>query len=478
MEDVSTDPSPDRSPTTASHDSEPSPALLDFMRQGWAPHSATALHNPLPLAPYTARRRRALAHALGGRAAVIPAGPRRTRNNDVHYPFRASSDFLWCTGANLPDAVLVLEGTEATLYLRSPKSRHDSDEFFRDRVYGELWTGPQPSLRETSALLDIDTRPLDELPGRLARLDPARTFVLRGVDPRIEETLDSSDDGSTLATTLAELRLLKDEWEIAELTAAAEATMRGFADVVGEFGSPELDERWVEGTFWRRARHDGGDVGYPTIAAAGAHACVLHWTRNDGPVHEGQLLLVDAGVETAFGYTADVTRTMPVSGVFSEPQRRVYELVLAAQEAALAAIKPGAAFRDYYRASAQVLADGLVDMGLLPASATDLDGPTGDLHRRYTLHNPGHMLGLDVHDCARARRARYHDGFLEPGHVLTVEPGLYFQPDDLTVPPELRGIGVRIEDDVVVTPSGYRSLTASLPRTVDALQTWIAKHRS
>ncbi|MCL6550042.1 MAG: aminopeptidase P N-terminal domain-containing protein [Acidothermus cellulolyticus] len=473
---TSTEPRP---PATASHDSEPSAALVEFMRQGWAPRTGDA--GPVAaVARYAARRRRALQHAMPGRTLVVPAGAPKTRNNDVAYPFRASSDFWWLVGANLPDAVLVLDDTDAVLYARAPKSRHDSDEFFRDRQYGELWTGPQPSLRDLERQLDIATAPLEECIERLQRSEESRTVVLRGHDPRVDAVVPPHPDDRSLATLLAELRLLKDDWEIAELTAAADATIRGFADVAREIRAAaerdvDISERWVDGTFWRRARAEGNDVGYPTIAAAGPHACVLHWTRNDGLLHKGQLLLLDAGVETRHGYTADVTRTMPISGAFTEAQRQVYQLVLAAQEAAFAALKPGAAFRDYYRAAAAVLAQGLADWGLLPASAADIDGPHGDLHRRYTLHNPGHMLGLDVHDCAAARRNRYHDGFLEPGHVLTVEPGLYFQPDDLTVPPELRGIGVRIEDDVVITPGGYRNLTAALPRHPDELVRWLAQ---
>jgi Xaa-Pro aminopeptidase len=201
---------------------------------------------------------------------------------------------------------------------------------------------------------------------------------------------------------------------------------------------------------------------------------VLHWTRDDGPVRDGDLLLLDAGVEGRSFYTADVTRTVPISGRFSPAQRRVYDLVFAAQEAALAAVRPGAAFHDYWRAAQGVLAKGLVEWGILPASAADLEGPEGDLHRRYTLHGTGHMLGLDVHDCAAARKETYHDGVLQPGYALTVEPGLYFQTDDLTVPEELRGIGVRIEDDVVVTADGCRNLTAALPRSADDVEAWMA----
>jgi Xaa-Pro aminopeptidase len=201
---------------------------------------------------------------------------------------------------------------------------------------------------------------------------------------------------------------------------------------------------------------------------------VLHWIRNDGPVKDGDLILIDAGVEVESLYTADITRTLPVNGHFTEAQRRIYELVLAAQEAGIAAIRPGVNYREIHRACQRVLAKGLEELGFLPISAEESLDPEVGIHRRWTVHSSGHMLGIDVHDCARARSETYLDGPLQEGMVLTVEPGLYFQPDDLLVPEEYRGIGVRIEDDVVVTKDGVRNLSAHLPRHPDEIERWIA----
>jgi Xaa-Pro aminopeptidase len=237
----------------------------------------------------------------------------------------------------------------------------------------------------------------------------------------------------------------------------------------------ERGERIVEGAFYTRARVEGNDVGYDTIAASGAHACILHWMRNDGAVRDGDLLLLDAGVEVESLYTADVTRTLPVNGQFSEAQRKVYQLVLDAQKAALATIKPGAKFRDFHRASQIVIANALAEWGILPVTAAESLDPECGLHRRWTLCSTGHMLGIDVHDCAKARADQYLDGILEVGHVLTVEPGLYFQADDELIPSELRGIGVRIEDDIVVTENGYELLTANLPREIDEIESWMRR---
>ncbi|HUX04387.1 MAG TPA: M24B family metallopeptidase, partial [Acidimicrobiales bacterium] len=239
-------------------------------------------------------------------------------------------------------------------------------------------------------------------------------------------------------------------------------------------GLPQsASERHVEGLFNLRARDEGNDVGYGTIAAAGAHACTLHWVRNDGPVKKGELLLLDAGVEAQTLYTADITRTLPISGKFSKEQRAIYELVLRAQRAGFAACKPGNDFLEPNRAAMKVLAHGLDELGILPMGAEEALADEHQFYKRYSLHNVSHMLGLDVHDCANARNDVYL-GELAEGYVLTVEPGLYFQPNDLTVPEEYRGIGVRIEDDILVTAHGARNLSADLPRRAEEVEAWIA----
>jgi Xaa-Pro aminopeptidase len=268
------------------------------------------------------------------------------------------------------------------------------------------------------------------------------------------------------------MRLIKDAAEVAELQVAIDATQRGFEDVVRALPAAAT-ERWVEGVFNLRARVEGNDVGYTTIAAAGSHACTLHWTANDGALRPGDLLLLDAGVETHTLYTADITRTIPIGGRFNPEQRTIYALVLEAQDAGLAACRPGNDFMEPHRAAMRVLAHGLERLGILPTSAREALAATNQFYKRYSLHNVSHMLGLDVHDCAAARRETYKYGKLALGMVLTVEPGLYFQPDDLTVPPQYRGIGVRIEDDVLITADGCRVLSAGLPRQTDAVEAWM-----
>ncbi|EOR71191.1 xaa-Pro aminopeptidase [Thermobifida fusca TM51] len=465
-----------------------SPELAAWMRTGWADTERRDLE-PIEQAAYTAKRRATVSARFPGERLVIPAGNLKTRSNDTDYPFRAASDYVYLTGDQSEDGCLVFEpredgGHDVVLYLR-PRSSRENGEFWLD-AYGELWVGRRNSLAEAATLYGLPTRDVRTLPEVLREAPEAPTRILRGHDSTLEAvvTLRRSSEGTTaeedkkrdeeLAIFLHDTRLVKDDWEIAQLQRAVDSTVRGFEDVVRALPQAQAtSERYVEGTFFLRARVEGNDVGYGTIAASGPNATTLHWVRNDGPVRPGDLLLLDAGVETTTLYTADVTRTLPVSGRFTDVQRRVYDLVYAAQEAGIAEVRPGRPFRAYHDTAQRVLAEGLIEWGLL-------EGPVErvlelGLQRRYTLHGTGHMLGLDVHDCAVARTEAYVDGILQPGMVLTVEPGLYFQPDDLTVPEELRGIGVRIEDDILVTPEGNRNLSAALPRTSADVEAWMAE---
>jgi Xaa-Pro aminopeptidase len=275
---------------------------------------------------------------------------------------------------------------------------------------------------------------------------------------------------------MSEQRLCKDEYEIREMQRAVDATALGFNDVIHAIPAAietPRGERVLDAAFYGRARIAGNELGYNTIVGAGSHACVLHWIRNDGDIHRGQLVLVDAGVEMESFYTADITRTLPVDGKFSPSQRALYMLVYEAQLAGFAAVKPGALFSDINKACQTVLAQGLADMGVLTVPAEESLKPEIGLHRRWTLHGVSHHLGLDVHDCAKARKEMYLDAPLREGMVLTVEPGLYIQPDDELFAPEYRGIGIRIEDNVVVTADGYRNLSEDIPRHPDDIELWM-----
>lgn len=358
---------------------------------------------------------------------------------------------------------------EATLYLDAPLGRGDL-RFFNDYERGDFWVGGRPALDDVEAALGLRCRPADRLRDDLGRVSTP-TRVARGIDTTVDALVEAGEDpfpDRELRALVSELRLAKDTWEVAQIEAAIATTIRGFEDIARGLSS-FTGEREVETAFLARARTDGNDAAFNPIAAAGAHATTLHWMRNDGRLHAGELLLLDAGAESQTLYAADLTRTYPISGTYSEAQRRIVELVNDAIDAALEVIAPGRPFRDFHRAVAATMAEELADWGLVPADAAE-----DDLHRRYTVCPPGHMLGLDVHDCPHARAGTYLDGVLEPGHVLTVEPGLYFQADDLTLPEELRAVGVRIEEDVVVTETGCRNLSAALPRRAGDVEEWIA----
>ena len=465
----------------ASHDSVPPPALLDFMVKRWKPSTRKAPPKLKHAAAFLARRR-ALSQLFPGETLIIPTGHEKVRANDTYYRFRPGTDFYYLTGNTEPDCVLVLQPKEGgghtdILFVEPNPGRSDAT-FFTDRNKGELWVGPRLGVQESQARFGVDeARGLPELAGYLSGLHGAvsrPTRVLRGFSSKVDDVLPAqAERDKALAQALSEMRLLKDAQELRELQAAIDSTQRGFEDVIRSLKSAK-SEREVEGVFNLRARVEGNDVGYGTIAAAGSHACVLHWTRNDGPVKKGELLLLDAGVEAHTLYTADITRTLPVSGKFSKEQREIYELVLEAQEQAIQAVKPGNDFMEPNRVAMRVLAHGLQELGILPDAEEALKDEH-QFYKRYSLHNVSHMLGLDVHDCAQARQEAYKYGKLKAGMVLTVEPGLYFQTDDLTVPSRYRGIGVRIEDDVVVTARGCKVLSGAIPRTAKDVEAWMKR---
>jgi Xaa-Pro aminopeptidase len=431
-----------------------------------------------PAATFSAKRRRRLGEHFTGKTLVIPTGNPKVRANDTDYPFRAGTDFFYLTGCSEPDAVLVISpsaaGPRSTLYVPARRDHH-THEFFTDARYGELWVGPRLGVEEAAIYFAIETAPLEYLAKDLESLAATDVVTLRGFDAHVDSLTSPHIDDAQLAVVLSEHRLVKDDFEIAQLQLAISHTVKGFEDVVRALPAAQgRGERVIEGIFNLRARVEGNDVGYSTIAASGAHATILHWTRNDGIVRSGDMLLLDAGVECHNLYTADVTRTMPINGTFSPAQRRIYELVIRAQEAGIAAVRPGVPFMAANDAAMQVLAQGLFELGILKEEPTTALRRDRQLHRRYTLHGVSHMLGIDVHDCANARNDVYQ-GNLEEGYVLTVEPGLYFQANDLSVPEEYRGIGVRIEDDILVTASGAKNLSSALPREPDDVEAWMSE---
>jgi Xaa-Pro aminopeptidase len=470
-----------------------SDAFRAFIAEGWAPYS-TELPERLPASIAAEERRRRVSERYRGVRLVVPAGGLKVRSNDTDYRFRPHSAFAHLTGLGTdrePDAVLILEptdeGHDATLFFK-PRAPRDSAEFYSDARYGEMWVGRRPSLDELSALCGLRCSAIEDLPSELGK-NAAETVIriLREADAKLSEQVDELRDSNQaeenraadaeFATALSELRLIKDDFEIEQMRAACARTVETFGEVVDAL--PEAvrrgrGERWIEGVFGLHARHVGNAVGYDSIVASGDHACTLHWIRNDGDLTEGDLLLLDAGIELDSLYTADITRTLPVNGRFTDAQREVYEAVLEAQQAGIEAARAGAKFADVHKAAISVIAHKLADWGMLPMSAEESLSEEGGLHRRWMVHGTSHHLGMDVHDCAQARVENYREGTLAPGMIITVEPGLYFKSDDELVPERFRGIGVRIEDDVLITEDGNELLSTGLPRTSAEVESWMA----
>lgn len=464
------------------HDIPTPEPLKRFMEQGWAPSPLDDLKKS-PAAAYAVARRKKLSESFPGKRLIIPAGTFKVRSNDSDYRFRPHTAYAWLTGISgtdaVPDSVLVLEPRgsdhESLLFIHPRSTRENSEEFYRNVRHGEFWIGRRMTLEETEFAYEISVRHIDSLEEFLSQGKDSLT--LRGEDSYVDSRVQESSADAAFSSWLSEARLVKDEFEIAEMQKAIDATHRGFEDMIraipGSVGK-KRGERLVEGAFFSRARYEGNDLGYDSIVAAGSHACVLHWIRNDGELRNGELVLIDAGVEAETLYTADITRTFPINGKFTPAQRKIYMLVYAAQEAGMKAVKPGAKFRDFHMAASEVLARGLAEMGVLPIPAEESLKPDIGLHRRWTVHGTGHMLGMDVHDCAQARKEAHTEGILKEGMILTVEPGLYIQPDDTLFPAEYRGIGIRIEDDVLVTKDGCKNLSAAMPRHPDEIEAWMA----
>jgi Xaa-Pro aminopeptidase len=465
------------------HDIPIADAMTEFMKIGRAPSPLTGV-KPHPSIPFTKIRRERLSKQYPGIRLIFPSGSLKVRSNDSDYPFRAHSAYSWFTGIIsldcVPDSLFVMEpngsGHDALLFIH-PRSPRDSDEFYKNARHGEFWIGRRMTLEETETKYGLKTEKIESIEEFLA--NKKDTLIIRGEDKHIDGLVAENEEKEKEFLNFTSLmRIVKDQYEIDEMQKAIDVSVRGFADMIRVFPaaiSVPRGERVIESAFYGRARLEGNDLGYPSIVASGAHACVLHWIKNDGDVLPGDLILIDAGVEVESHYTADITRTFPVNGKFTEAQRQIYMIVYKAQQAGIAAVKPGAKFKDFHNACMVEIAKGAAELGVLPISVEDSLKPEGGLHRRWQVCGSGHHLGIDVHDCAHARKEQYAEAVLEAGMLITVEPGFYIQPDDTLFPEEYRGIGVRIEDDILVTESGAKIMSNALPRHPDEVEAYMAK---
>ncbi len=423
--------------------------------------------------PYR-RRRALLAQRIGKGVAIVPTAPERTRNRDAHYPYRYDSYFYHLTGFTEPEAVAVVIAGDSPRSLLFCREKNEEREIWDGFRHGPLAAKARFAFDETHAIDQLDKLMPDLLadqPVVYAHLgaDPAWDARVLGwvnaVRERARTGVAAPRDIADVHTVLDDLRLIKDEDELATMRRAA-AISTGAHLRAMRAARPGGTEYQIEAELLHEFRRLGAQSpAYTSIVAAGANACVLHYVNNDATLKDGDLLLIDAGCELD-GYASDITRTFPVSGRFSGPQKAVYELVLASQAAALAEVRPGNTWNAPHDAAVMVLAQGFLDLKLLTGSLAEV--LEKESYRQFYMHRTGHWLGLDVHDAGDYKR----DGqwrTLQPGMVLTVEPGCYIRPA-AGVPDTFVNIGVRIEDDVVVTSAGCEILTSAAPKSVPDIE--------
>ena len=428
-------------------------------------------------------RRRALARAMGAGVAIIPTAPERTRNRDAHYPYRFDSYFYYLTGFGEPEAVLIVVAGEAPKSILFCREKDPEREVWDGYRYGPEAARNAFGFDEAHPVAQLDA----EIPQILAD-QPAVYCHLGGGDlgwdarilswvnavrERVRSGVAAPLEYRDVHAVVDEMRLIKDAAELDIMRRAAQISARAHRRAM-RAARPGGAEHEIEAELLYEFRRHGAQApAYTPIVAGGERACVLHYVQNDAALRDGDLLLVDAGCELD-GYASDITRTFPVNGRFSGPQREIYELVLTAQEAAIAAVKPGNSWIAPHEEAVKVLAQGMIDLGLLTGTLDEaLEKET---YKRFYMHRTGHWLGLDVHDAGNYR----HEGKwrpLQPGMVLTVEPGCYVRRAE-GIPERYAGIGVRIEDDVLVTASGCEVLTRDAPKAVADIEEWMRSGRT
>ena len=425
------------------------------------------------LSLYASRRAR-LAELMGEGVAIVATAPERIRNRDSHYPYRYDSYFYYLTGFIEPEAALVLvagKSPKAMLFCRKKDPERETWDGFR---YGPQAARERFGFDEAHAVSELDEiapKLLEDQPvlyyplGAEADWDTRVMRWLNIVRARSRAGIAAPERLHDVRALVDNMRLVKDEHELATMRRAARIAAAAHRRAM-QSARPGRMEYEIEAELLHEFRRNGAQFpAYSPIVAAGAHSCILHYVSNDARMRDGDLLLIDAGCELD-GYASDITRTFPVNGRFSGPQRAVYELVLAAQRAAIDKVRAGNAWNEPHDAATRVLAQGMLDLKLITGSLDEV--LEKETYKRFYMHRTGHWLGLDVHDAGEYKRSGNWRA-LAPGMALTVEPGLYIRGAD-DVPEPLRDIGVRIEDDVVVTAAGCEVITAEAPKLVEDIE--------
>lgn len=430
------------------------------------------------VAAYRNRRER-LALNMGRGIAVLSAAPERVRSRDAYHPYRFDSYFYYLTGFREPEAVLVLLAGDTPRSLLFCRDKDPERELWDGTRHGPAGALEKFGFDAAHGIAELEVRLPDLLADQPAlfcdlgsdeKWDARIIGWLNAVRARARAGVAAPGEIRDIRVLLDEMRVIKDASELAVMRRAASISAAAHCRAMG-VARPGLAEYHLEAELLHEFRRNGAQSpAYPCIVAAGPHACVLHYVENDGPLRDGDLVLIDAGCELD-GYASDITRTFPVNGKFTSAQRDIYDLVLAAQAAAMAEIKAGAAWNAPHDAAVRVLTQGLLDLGLLQGGLEE--ALESAAYTRYYMHRTGHWLGLDVHDAGEYKRQGQWRT-LQPGMALTVEPGCYIHPGE-TVPERYWNIGIRIEDDVVVTPQGREVLTHEVPKSAADIEALMAR---
>ncbi len=428
---------------------------------------------------YKKRRDILLSEIEADSAVILIGNTEKVRNKNITYNFRQDNDFYYLTGFAEPDAVAVLRPDSEQPFVLFNLPKDEAAEINFGYRCGQKMASERYG---SDAAYDIA-----ELEERLPELLEQRQHIylsdeLGRFEDRIFSWINKQRRSAKFDETkifrslhsilpyIHERRITKDEAELSRIRHAVKASVDGHKTVMKK-AQAGVNEQQLAGAFFGKVSEYGcQDVGYPTILASGNNACCLHYTENNDELQDGQILLIDAGGDYQY-YTADITRSFPVSGTFNNTQKAVYEVVLAALDNAIALVKPGTPWNHLYETAMATLAKGLIDLNILQCSIEE--AIEKELYKPYSIHKTGHWLGLDVHDVGRYK----NDGewkTLQPNMVFTIEPGLYFPSHDHSVAPEFRGMGIRIEDDILVTADGHENLSAGAPRTVEEIETWMA----
>ena len=412
--------------------------------------------------------------------AIIPSAREATRSNDTHYRFRQDSDFYYVTGFEEPESIAIVRPGQDPHYTLFVRPRDPEREIWDGRRAGVEGAKSEFGANESFPIAEFDEKLQDILDGA------EKLYYRLGVNRDLDETIINQiarmravnrkpiHPPQTIvdpATIIHEMRVLKSSDEIELMQVAADIAAEAHCEAM-KASRPGMQEYEVEALIEKVFRQRGAaGPAYTSIVGAGANATVLHYINNDGQLHDGDLLLVDAGAEYK-GYASDITRTFPINGRFTKPQREIYDLVLKAQMACVEMVRPGTTHDQLKQHSIEVLTEGMVELGLLDGKPEELIKEKK--YERFYMHGLGHMLGIDVHDVGRYYYGK-ESRALEPGVVMTVEPGIYISPDTKDIPSQYLGIGVRIEDDVLCAENGPRVLTNKVPKVAEEIEGLMAR---